>query len=223
VFSEDRHVLVKFVHGDGGPAAQRWMDLLLCEWRALETVRAAGIPAAQASHFTLNGYRFLEIQRFDRVGFHGRRGLISLAALDAEYLGMAHGWTDVATGLLELKRISRDDARRIRWLDAFGQLIGNTDRHFGNISFFLEDAGAVRLSPVYDMLPMVFAPQGAAIQPFPFRPIAPTAGNFDVWPDAARWAIDYWAALRKLTDISSGFREMCASAEREVTALANRI
>ena len=43
VYSEGRHVLVKFASGDGA-AADRWRDLLVCEHLALEVLREAGVP-----------------------------------------------------------------------------------------------------------------------------------------------------------------------------------
>ncbi len=38
-------------------------------------------------------------------------------------------------------------------------LIGNTDRHFGNVTLFDRYEGPFELAPAYDMLPMLFAPQ----------------------------------------------------------------
>jgi serine/threonine protein kinase HipA of HipAB toxin-antitoxin module len=48
----------------------------------------------------------------------------------------------------------------IATIDAFGQYIGNTGMHFGNLSFFVDDviAPKIRLAPVYDMLPMMWRP-----------------------------------------------------------------
>ncbi len=65
VFSEGRHVLVKFASGEAGSVTQRWQDLLVSEQIAQERVREAGIPAASAQVFDLEGARFLETERFD--------------------------------------------------------------------------------------------------------------------------------------------------------------
>jgi hypothetical protein len=209
VLSEGRHVLVKFAGGEPGPVTQRWKDLLVCERHALEAVRAAGIQAAAADVFDIEGTRFLEVERFDRIGTRGRRGVSSLFVLGGEYLGHMDNWTRAAQDLLGEERISAEDARTIRWLDTFGQLIGNTDRHFGNLSFFTGDGGALQLTPVYDMLPMIFAPQGTNLVERRFEPRPPSADNFDVWSDAARHALAYWDRLAGLSELAD-FRELCA-------------
>jgi hypothetical protein len=203
---------------------QRWQDLLACEHAALETLRAAGISATTAQCFDVGGVQFLEVERFDRVGLHGRRGLISLFALANEYLGHLGGWTRAALDLREMERIGVQDARTMRWLDAFGQLIGNTDRHFGNLSFHAADSGALRLAPVYDMLPMLLAPQGTSIVPRRFEPQPPTADNFDVWSDAARAALASWDRLAACTaDLSGELREICSGYRDAVKALVARV
>ena len=79
VYSEGRHVLVKVASGEAGHATQRWKDLLVCERIALELLRAAGVPAAVAHLFNIQGARFLEVERFDRVGERGtQRAVIPL-------------------------------------------------------------------------------------------------------------------------------------------------
>jgi hypothetical protein len=219
--SEGRHVLVKFSGADEGAASRRWSDLLVCESLALAAVHAAGIPAATAHTLFIDGRRFLEVERFDRVGRLGRRPLLSLGAIDDEYFGHRDNWTKAAQRLLAAGRIDAEDARGIRWLDVFGQLIGNTDRHFGNISFFVEDSGRFRLAPAYDMLPMVFAPVGADVIERPFEPAPPTADTLDVWADAARHALSYWSQLIQSTELSIEFREQCSRCREAVAKLAD--
>ncbi len=68
--------------------------------------------------------------------------------------------------LRERRLISVDDAQRIADPEAFGRLIGNTDMHYGNLSFFRQDPPAkafFRLAPVYDQLPMLYAPVAGEI------------------------------------------------------------
>ncbi|EAU63334.1 conserved hypothetical protein [Stigmatella aurantiaca DW4/3-1] len=217
--AEDRHVIVKFAGGDDGAAAQRWKDLLVCERYALDAVRAAGFAAATAQWLDVEAYRFLEVTRFDRVGLRGRRPLLSLRAIDNEYLGLGGTWTRVAQGLLSARHISAEDARSVRWLDTFGQLIGNTDRHLGNLSFFVEGPRKFRLAPVYDMLPMVFAPQGTSLSEPRFVPAPPSADTLDVWGHAARCARDYWGTLASSPEFSGPFRERCLQAGEAVDRL----
>jgi DNA-binding transcriptional ArsR family regulator len=222
-YSEGRHVLVKFA-GDDGAAARRWRDLLASESLALEEVRAAGLDAAQARWFDERGFRFLEVERFDRVGARGRRGVLSLGALDAEYVGSGGSWTRIASRLLALGRLGPEDARRIRWLDVFGNLIGNTDRHPGNLSVFYElDGSALRLAPVYDMLPMVFAPSETTLVERPFVPMPPTADTLDVWADAARHAHAFWTRLVDCTALSDDFRELAKRCQDTLEGLRRRV
>lgn len=221
-YAEGRHVLVKFAGGDDGAAARRWRDLLTCEHLALEAVRAAGIPAAATRTLDLGDHRFLEAERFDRVGVRGRKALLSLGAIDDEYFGHRDTWTRAARRMLEGGLISGEDARRIRWLDTFGQLTGNTDRHFGNLSFFVEGPKQFRLAPVYDMLPMVFAPVGTNVIERAFEPLPSTTDTLDVWPDAARNAVEYWTRLAREPALSAELREHCARHRDAVATLTHQ-
>lgn len=160
VYAEGRHVLVKFSGDDRGAASQRWRDLMACERVALEVLAESGTASAVARLIDERGMRFLEVGRFDRVGLRGRRGLLSLQAIEVAYFGVARTWTEGAKLLVEEGKLDADDARRMIWLDVFGQLIANDDRHNGNLSFFVDDDDSLHLAPVYDMLPMRFAPQG---------------------------------------------------------------
>lgn len=219
-YTRGRHVLVKFADASAGSAGQRWRDLLTCEQLALDFIRASGREAAEAVWFDQGDYRFLEVTRFDRLGRLGRRALLSLRAIDNEYVGLGTSWTQVALRLVEERRLSKEDGRAIRWLDTFGQLIGNTDRHLGNVSCFVESPGRFRLAPIYDMLPMVFAPDGAHLVERTFTPAPPNAHNLDVWSDAARHALEYWDRLVASPDLSEDFRRRCAACRE---ALAERI
>ncbi|MBY0526987.1 MAG: type II toxin-antitoxin system HipA family toxin YjjJ [Gemmataceae bacterium] len=223
VYSGGRHVLVKFARLDGSDVAVRWADLLVCERMALDTVRKAGIESAVAESFDVGGCRFLEVVRFDRVGARGRKGTISLAAIDAEYFGFLDNWTNAASRLLTAGWIDDATARNLRWIDTFGQLIGNEDRHFWNVSFFEECGSELTLTPVYDILPMVFAPSGPHLTNRAFSPPAPTAANLDVWPDAARWAMEYWSRLAETSQLSDAFRGLCASGREAVQSLSRRV
>lgn len=218
-YSEGRHVLVKFA-GNDGAADRRWRELLVCECLALEEVRAAGFDAARAQWFDERGFQFLEVERFDRSGERGRRGVLSLSAIDSEYIGSGGSWTRLAPKLLESGRINAEDARRIRWLDVFGQLIGNTDRHLGNLGFFSEvDESALRLAPIYDMLPMVFAPSGTMVVERPYQPAPPTADTLDVWKDAAQHAQAFWSRVIACASLGEEFRQRARQCREALEAL----
>ncbi|MCY1000542.1 type II toxin-antitoxin system HipA family toxin YjjJ [Myxococcus sp. MISCRS1] len=215
---KDRHVIVKFAGNDEGAAVSRWKDLLVTEHLALEAIRDAGHAAAATRWLDAEDYRFLEVERFDRVGLRGRRGLLSLGAIDNEYLGVRGTWTQATLKLCEARFISEEDARQARWLDVFGQLIGNTDRHFGNLAFFTEGPKRFRLAPAYDMLPMMFAPVGTNLVEREYTPQPPNATTLDVWPDAARRALAYWERLTQELTLSAHFRERCAACAESLRA-----
>ncbi|MFO0927521.1 MAG: type II toxin-antitoxin system HipA family toxin YjjJ [Gemmataceae bacterium] len=210
VFIGERHLLVKFAGGDG-TAAERWRDLLLCEHAALEMLRTAGVRAATSACFDIGDIRFLEMERFDRVGQRGRRGVMSLATVNDHFCGYNHdSWSKAARRLLDEPEVSvrTDDVDHIRWLDTFGELIANTDRHFYNVTFFAEEADrpTLALAPTYDMLPMAFAPRSGVVVDIAWQPSAPTADNYDLWDDAAARATEYWDRLTQRTDLTAGFR-----------------
>jgi hypothetical protein len=95
------HVIVTFSGSDGSPGAQRWADLLVCEHLALGVVQAhLHLPAAASQMHQTGGRTFLEVQRFDRHGAHGRSPLCTWAALDAGLFGLAgKPWTDAGQAL----------------------------------------------------------------------------------------------------------------------------
>ena len=101
-------------------------------------------------------------------------------------------------------------ADRMIWLDTFGDLIGNTDRHFGNFCFFADEARQLALTPtpVYDMLPMVFAPADANLVERQFAPRPPTALNLHLWSEVANHALKYWSRLCEARGLSAGFRRI---------------
>ena len=223
-FSGGRHVLVKYAPpGDVG-AARRWRDLLWCERKALEAVASAGRPASRARLMGVDGWRFLEVERFDRVGARGRRAVLSLAALNNEYLGTPGTWTEAAS-LLERPPFSlpAEDATHVRWLDVFGQLAGNTDRHFGNLGFFVARDGTLRLAPSYDMLPMILAPSGDVLAPRAFEPAPPGGDTVDVWRDAARWAERYWREVAGSDELEGGVRAFAGRAADAIAEMGRRL
>jgi len=222
-YSEGRHVLVKFASGDGA-AADRWRDLLICEHLALEVLREAGVPVSRSEWFDLDGSRYLEMERFDRVGRQGRRGVISLYAINCHYLGDDFdSWSRASQRILDEPSLSMEagHADRLVWLDTFGDLIGNTDRHFGNFCFFAEEARELMLTPtpVYDMLPMVFAPTDANLVERQFAPRPPTALNLHLWHEVANHALKYWSRLCDEDGLSVGFRRIATGCRDLVARL----
>ena len=227
--SHGRHVLVKFAPPGGGPVARRWRDLLWCEAHALHVIAHAGQQAAEAAVHDVKGWRFLETVRFDRVGLRGRRAVLSLEALADEYLSDRVSWTAAAAELS--KPGARDcpyslavtEASRLRWLDAFGQLSGNTDRHLGNVTFFVSENRELRLAPAYDTVPMVLAPAADTLVDRSFRPAPPAPGALAEWKAAAPWAVRYWSDVAAQPRLDAGLRRQAHAAARSVEELARRV
>lgn len=152
------HVIVKFSSAVPSPVSERWRDLLLAEHLALQLLGAHGIAAARTRVIDHGAQRFLEVERFDRVGVLGRRGLHSLTALDAQFVGRSGRWPEMVEALAQVRVVEPAAVQAASLLWAFGTLIGNTDMHSGNLSFMAEHGRPYQLAPAYDMTPMAFAP-----------------------------------------------------------------
>lgn len=215
-----RHLLVKFSETEDSPVSERWRDLLLAEHLALETLRAAGIPAAQTYVFDHGGQRFLEVERFDRVGSLGRRALHSLSALDAEFVGAGTGgWPLIVHRLAEAGHIQPQAAEGAVVLWAFGTLIGNTDMHNGNVSFIAEHGRPYAIAPAYDMTPMVFAPRsGGGLPESISAPNIQAAVPNATWRRAEVLADDFLARVRAANGFSPRFGACVAALENHRTA-----
>jgi hypothetical protein len=208
---EPVHVLVKFSGSDGSPGTERWSDLLVCEHLAsMALTNLKGITASQSTVHRTSDRTFLEIVRFDRHGAYGRSALCSWSAINHAFFGLAgRPWTEGAALLFGRGLIDADTRDAILRLWHFGQLIGNTDMHDGNLSFV--PAPGLRLAPVYDMLPMLYAPQrGVELPERNFAPRLPLPSEREIWQEAARAATEFWSRASKDTRMSRGFRNTCA-------------
>ncbi len=210
------HVLVKFSPRGGGPEARRWQDLLIAEWHALACLRNAGVAAVAAEIHHHDGRIFLEVPRFDRLGEFGRRASVTLTVVDMEFVGTGASWSRIASGLAERGLIDADTRARIEWLDLFGAWIANNDRHPGNISL-LPGGSGFQLHPVYDMLPMAYAPiRGEVPVPDYQPPIASRLSGLAQWRDSGSHALAYWDRLREEPRLSEEFREIAAQCHGRV-------
>ncbi len=209
------HVLVKFTAPDDNRIAVRWRDLLLAEHLALETLAAAGVSAALSRLVDVGAQRFLELDRFDRVGVRGRHALMSLASLDGEFVGNATApWPVVTSELARQKTITAKAHAGAALLYAFGTLIGNTEMHAGNLSFVSDRGRPYELGPAYDMLPMALSPTAGGL----VRDTLPAAhlhSSIDgaTWRAAELLAGEYLIRLSNDTGFSDAF-EPCINALR---------
>lgn len=212
-------VFVKFSPTIDNEIARRRADLLVCEHLALEAMRRAGRSAARSELVFGADQAFLEVERFDRLPPRGRRGLISLFALDAEFVGLGLDWTSTAERLLEARSIEQAVRDEIRWRELFGHLIANTDMHPANLSFFFEEPRVSGLAPGYDMLPMLYAPQNEQLVMRRFDPPAPGPGDADLWAGVHAAAARFWEDVAADDRVSAGMRELAAENSRKVGAL----
>jgi hypothetical protein len=214
-------MIVKFSPPATTPIGQRWADLLVAEHLAHRMLAERRIPACRSTVLRFEDRVFLEVERFDRIGAEGRRGAVSLLALDAARYGRLDSWAACAQRLAADALLSAQDAEHIRLLDLFGALIANTDRHFGNVTLFDRYAGPLQLAPAYDMLPMLFAPQSDQIVERQYEPAYPTAASLSLWPHARALAEAYWELLTQEPSLSREFRELsgrCLVALRGVSS-----
>ena len=216
--TQGRSVIVKFSGALDTPADQRTRDLLHCEHLALQVLAQAGLPAAPSQVFERAGRVFLESERFDRCAPWlddpagappGRIGMVSLLVYDAQYVGEMDHWAATAERMQARALLTAEDAGTLRLLEAYGRLIGNTDRHYGNISLVLVEDDW-RLSPTYDMLPMLYMPIAGELvaQELGLARMAPTAATLDVWREARGLARGFWSAAALDDRISGDFRAM---------------
>jgi hypothetical protein len=118
----------------------------------------------------------------------------------------ANDWVAAAENLRARGLLDAAALRSIRLRQAFGTLIGNTDMHFGNLSFWLDDTLPLRVAPAYDMLPMSWAPVAGAATPRPvFAPLPPTPAQAADWSVAAGWAEVFWQRVAADARVSPEF------------------
>ncbi len=192
------HRLVKFSPPVATSAGRRWADLLCAEAEAHALLRERGIAAAKSEWFLSAGRAYLDVERFDRQGARGRLGVVSLHAYDAHHYARLDSWTAAAGRLRHDGIVSAPCARQLALLDAFGHLIDNNDRHFGNVSFFDDRRGVLALAPVYDMLPMQHAPRDTEPVPATRVRAAPRTEWLGVWNEARSMALEYWQRVAAL-------------------------
>ncbi|MCA2978082.1 MAG: HipA domain-containing protein [Myxococcaceae bacterium] len=156
--------LVKFSPPLTSPQGQRWSDLLRLEAHCAAVLRQVLPPLGGAASLSTpgstRGRTTLTVERFDRLRGRGRVGVGTLSWLAMER------WGDVALSAPEVVRrlhleglIALDQVTVCERVHAFSAAIGNNDAHLGNYALLFDDTGTARLAPLYDVLPMAFAPR----------------------------------------------------------------
>ncbi|MBS0211819.1 MAG: type II toxin-antitoxin system HipA family toxin YjjJ [Proteobacteria bacterium] len=219
-----RPVIVKFSPRDDSAAGRRWADLLRAEHIAAVILRAHDVHAAHTNLVIADDRVFLEATRFDRTPVLGRRGFVSLAAVDTAFHGNGRlEWWRYAATLQRDGWLDADNARHLRLLSWFGTLIGNTDMHLGNAGLLL-DAADIRvptLAPAYDMLPMAFRPTaGGEVLAHDLTVVPPPPECRDDWLQAATIALVFWREVARTRSINADFATI---AQRALVAVEEAV
>ena len=198
-----RNVIVKFTGEMNNDINRRWADLLVCEYIALQVLGKYGFPVAKAELIQSENRMFLEYDRIDRVGRYGRRMTSSLTGIDSAFIGVGDGpWAEAMRKASEY--FDADEIEMVERIYNFGFAIGNTDMHFGNISFYLPRELPFKLAPIYDMLPMHYAPLSDNSLRFEaLKSIPPTKESKEL-------AKEFWEAVKKHTKVSDSFKKIAS-------------
>lgn len=211
-----RQVIVKFSPMITESVGRRWADLLIAEFWALATLRRFGLGAAESALLFAGDRVFLEVSRFDRVGPHGRRSVMTLTSVDAEFVGLGTHWPAITRELVHQRRLSREDAERVERLYVFGQLIANSDMHNGNLSLLHESYGHFCLAPIYDMLPMRYAPIAGEVATPDFAPPPPIGDISEAYLAMRGIAWEFWQHVADDGRVSDGFRRVAGQNARQI-------
>lgn len=202
------HVIVKFSPPLLSASGRRWGDLLVCEHLALEVLARHGIAAARTAIVEAGTRRFLEVVRFDRAGWQGRHPVVTSFALDGDIGMLDKSWSEFARELGRRGELAEQDVHTVEILDLFGALIGNSDRHHGNMAVAWTLERRFQLLEAYDMLPMRYrlnAHGEIVVRPWTHA----LAQDLELrhLPMCHAMAMQFWSDVLADVRISSGFKQ----------------
>lgn len=220
---ENHQVLVKFASLSDDESEKRRADLLVAEGAALEQLRQMGSDVPPVRLIDRDGWRFLALARFDRIGRLGRRAVIRLSALSGRGVD-SDDWVASATALRRSLRLPEDDARDILRRHVFGRFIGNNDLGGDNLAFFPGEEEQLTLAPAYDMLPssLTPGPDGELPDELPELPL-PMAGELTLWKQAGTAAATYWQRLANDDRLSFDFRKLAGAQGKRIADRLERV
>ncbi|MFM2275710.1 MAG: hypothetical protein RL211_1582 [Pseudomonadota bacterium] len=215
-----KHLIVKFSPPRGTPFGERWHDLLHLEHLALTVLAENGVAVAPTYIVESRERTYLASERFDRIGMEGKRHVVPASAVhDAFVTAPRQHWVATCEALAAQKRLSEAQVNTVASTYLFGQYIGNTDMHFGNLSFFVDDVMQPSLgpTPVYDMLPMMWRPgvHGGELDIPPLPPQVQPVGHAVLAAQTRSWAKTYWERAACLPALSCALRAASASNARQ--------
>lgn len=204
ITSEVRAHLVKFPPRATSPGGQRWRDLLRVEALCSRVLRSFGVNAARSKAKSGMGQMLLVVERFDRMPPRGRVGVGTLFYLALERWGdMEISGPEVVARLHSEGAIDAASVETCARVHAFSAAIGNNDAHLGNYALLFDDEGRATLAPIYDVLPMIFAPRNDEL---PDQRITRRATPID--PAVAPWVDALVRAVEGEPGISRGFKDL---------------
>ncbi len=206
------HARVKFSPPESTTEGQHCCDLLLAEHLAHGYLNARGVLAMHSRVYRYGGRIFLEIDRFDRVGAEGRRGVIALQALGLHRATDRFGASTAAAHLAAAGRLPRNDARQIRLLEAFAAFTAGHGAAAAGLTLFTGHDGSFALAPAGSPYPRVPTAMDDPARPLLFYAPSPEPVVLDVWAQARRLAEGYWERLATEPQLSPAFRAGCAAA-----------
>ena len=217
-------MLVKFTVPQQTAVSQRWGDLLIAESIAAQILCDGGIHAIESTVLvTSNRQVFLEAQRFDCKGNDGRLPIVSLEAVQSEFISSPGSWPEAMRRLCEQQFVTHQSVAQTEVIWAFGRLIANSDMHAGNLSFYLSEP-PFALTPVYDMLPMAYAPNSAGM----LRDSAIEV-KFDLnvsksaWLTAIPLAQQFWQMVAGDPRISEAFRHIAQEMPEKIRQIEGKV
>ncbi len=220
--------IVKFSPPRGTPYGERWHELLWTEQLAAQVLSDAGFDVPHSRIVETPTRTFLESERLDRVGRSGRRHMLPLAVAHQAFVpgGLQH-WSGTVGSLIRQKRLDSNAQETVDVIRCFGHLIGNTDMHGGNLSFFVDTPealwlGAFRLAPIYDMLPMRYAPTARGMSDYAWFDADALLHGIPgpVRQKANALALQFW---RQVAEHASLGRELRQAARVAVVALGPQL
>ena len=224
--ADDRHVIVKYSPPRGTPFGERWHELLQLEHLANQVLAEHGVATTQTELVHTQRRTYLQSTRFDRTGLSGKRHVVAASALhDAFVRAPRRQWVATCQALAAQKLLAAEHVAGVASIYSFGQFIGNSDMHFGNLSFFVDDVTRPTLlpTPVYDMLPMKWRPglHDGALDVTPVQQQVMPAGFDGQVAQAKAWAIDFWQRAARLPELSAALQAAAhASAQRLINNFA---
>lgn len=184
---------------------------------AQQVIAIHGLDSAATEFWVHDDRMWLETTRFDRIGAHGRRGMVSLRALanSYHYQGPPNGWIQAVEHLERRGVLRPEDVANVRHIATIGQLLLNTDMHMGNLSFIVGDGWPhpLQVAPVYDMTPMRWVPVGAQ-NVVPALAPQPLFKTSDI--DAMLIAAEIWEETSRQELATEGWRQWSAERARQI-------